>query len=55
MAVTVEFQEFMKKFHIVTPIDPNRSDLKGRNDILKKWEESLRSEAPMPIRTSTKW
>lgn len=41
-----EFQEFMKKFHIVTPIDPNRSDLKGRNDILKKWEESLRSEAP---------
>ena len=41
-----EFQEFMKKFHIVTPIDPNRSDLKGRSDILKKWEESLRSEAP---------
>ena len=41
-----EFQQFMKKFHIVTPIDPNRSDLKGRSDILKKWEESIRSEAP---------
>mgnify|MGYP003081030869 CR=1 FL=1 len=37
---------FMKKFHIVTPIDPDRSDLKGRNDILKKWEETIRSEAP---------
>ena len=41
-----EFKEFMKKFHIVTPIDPDRSDLKGRNDILKKWEETIRSEAP---------
>ncbi len=41
-----EFQAFMKKFHIVTPIDPQRNDLKGRSDILKKWEESIRSEAP---------
>lgn len=41
-----EFREFMKKFHIVTPIDPERNDLKGRSDILKKWEESIRSEAP---------
>lgn len=41
-----EFQEFMKKFYVITPVDPNRSDLKGRSDILKKWEESIRSEAP---------
>lgn len=41
-----KFQEFMKKFHVITPVDPNRSDLKGRSDILKKWEESIRSEAP---------
>lgn len=41
-----EFKEFMKKYHIVTPIDPDRSDLKGRNDILKKWEDAIRSEAP---------
>lgn len=40
------FRRFMEKFHIVTPIDPARSDLKGRRDILKKWEESLRAEAP---------
>lgn len=41
-----EFVRFMEKFHIITPIDPARSDLKGRSDILKKWEESVRAEAP---------
>lgn len=40
------FRQFMEKFHIITPIDPNRNDLKGRTDILKKWEESIRAEAP---------
>lgn len=40
------FDRFMKQFHIITPIDPNRNDLKGRKDILKKWEESIRAEAP---------
>ncbi len=41
-----EFRQFMEKFHIITPIDPNRMDIKGRKDILKKWEESIRAEAP---------
>lgn len=41
-----EFRQFMEKFHIITPIDPARTDLKGRADILKKWEESIRAEAP---------
>ena len=36
----------MEKFHIITPIDPTRNDLKGRTDILAKWEESIRAEAP---------
>ncbi len=40
------FREFMEKFHIITPIDPERPDLKGRADILKKWEEAVRAEAP---------
>lgn len=40
------FRQFMERFHIITPIDPARSDLKGRTDILKKWEESVRAEAP---------
>jgi len=41
-----EFEAFMKQFHIITPIDPDRSDLKGRRDIMKKWEDSIRMEAP---------
>lgn len=41
-----EFEAFMKKFHVITPIDPERSDLRGRRDILKKWEETIRAEAP---------
>ncbi len=40
------FRQFMEHFHVITPIDPNRTDLKGRADILKKWEESIRAEAP---------
>lgn len=40
------FRQFMERFHIITPIDPARNDLKGRADILKKWEESIRAEAP---------
>lgn len=40
------FHRFMEQFHIITPIDPSRNDLKGRRDILKKWEESIRAEAP---------
>lgn len=40
------FRQFVEHFHVITPIDPNRTDLKGRADILKKWEESIRAEAP---------
>lgn len=36
----------MERFHVITPIDPLRNDLKGRTDILKKWEETIRAEAP---------
>lgn len=43
---TALFEEFIKKFTIITPIDPNRPDVKGRKEILKKWEENIRSEAP---------
>lgn len=40
------FRQFMERFHVITPIDPLRNDLKGRTDILKKWEETIRAEAP---------
>ena len=40
------FRRFMESFHVITPIDPSRNDLKGRADILKKWEDAVRAEAP---------
>ncbi len=40
------FCQFMEKFHVITPIDPARNDLKGRTDVLRKWEETIRAEAP---------
>ena len=41
-----EFRRFMERFHIITPLDPDRQDVKGRADILQKWEETIRAEAP---------
>ncbi|MEX2668151.1 RtcB family protein [Candidatus Uabimicrobium amorphum] len=41
-----QFREFMEKFKIITPVDPTRQDLKSRPDILKKWEEEIKKEAP---------
>jgi tRNA-splicing ligase RtcB len=40
------FEEFLGKFRIITPIDPNRRDIKGRKDILQQWHDSLKKEAP---------
>lgn len=41
-----KFREFMSRFHVITPIDPNRPDLRNRMDILQKWEEEVKKEAP---------
>ncbi len=41
-----KFKDFITRFKVVTPIDPNRNDIKSRPDILKKWEDELKSEAP---------
>lgn len=40
------FQDFMDRFRIVTPIDPMNHQLRGRGDILKKWEDAIKQEAP---------
>ena len=41
-----EFHKFMERFRIVTPIDPNRPEIRNRRDILDKWKESIKQEAP---------
>ncbi len=38
--------DFLSKFHIVTPVDPSRPDIKGRPDILRKWRDGIKKEAP---------
>jgi len=42
----LKFREFIKRFKVITPIDPNRQDIKNRPEILKKWEDELKKEAP---------
>lgn len=41
-----QFKRFMQDFKIITPIDPLDPTLRGRRDILQKWEEHIKQEAP---------
>ena len=45
-ASDAEFQRFMAEFKIITPIDPRDPSLRGRRDILQKWEDHIKQEAP---------
>jgi tRNA-splicing ligase RtcB (3'-phosphate/5'-hydroxy nucleic acid ligase) len=45
-ASDAEFQRFMRDFKIITPIDPRDPKLRGRQDIVQKWEEHIKQEAP---------
>lgn len=47
------FREFINSFNVITPIDPNKPDIKSRPDILKKWEDELKSEAPYSYKEIT--
>ena len=40
------FHEFISRVNVVTPIDPDRPDIKARQNILAKWEDELKQEAP---------
>jgi len=41
-----EFAKFLQEFRIITPIDPNRQDIRRRTDILDKYYDNLKKEAP---------
>ncbi len=45
-ASEAEFERFMQAFKVITPIDPRDPKLRGRQDILQKWEEHIKQEAP---------
>ncbi len=44
------FARFLKEFHIVTPIDPESTEIKSRQDILQKWHDELKKEAPFAFK-----
>jgi tRNA-splicing ligase RtcB len=37
---------FLREFRIITPLDPKRPDVRNRRDILAKWRQHLKEEAP---------
>ena len=41
-----QFQSFLSSSHVITPVDPNRADLRGRRDIQQKYYDDLKKEAP---------
>jgi tRNA-splicing ligase RtcB (3'-phosphate/5'-hydroxy nucleic acid ligase) len=45
-ASDADFKRFMAEFKIITPIDPRDPSLRGRRDILQKWEDHIKQEAP---------
>ncbi len=46
----VEFEKFMKAFNIITPIDPQSHQVRNRQDILQKWKEEIKKEAPFAFK-----
>ncbi|HEU4329159.1 MAG TPA: RtcB family protein [Roseiflexaceae bacterium] len=44
---------FLRDFRVVTPVDPRRPDLRGRRDILDKWRQELKQEAPFAYKEIT--
>ena len=45
--------EFLRDFRVITPVDLRRPDIAGRRDIIKKWRESLKQEAPYAYKDIT--
>jgi len=46
------YQRFLSNYRVVTPIDPKRKDIRERKDILKKYHESLKKEAPFAYKNT---
>lgn len=47
------FSEFIEKFKIITPLDPKSHMVKHKFDILNKWREDLKKEAPFAYKNIT--
>jgi release factor H-coupled RctB family protein len=52
-ASDIIFKDFINRFKVITPIDPSKPGIKSRPDIIKKWEDELKSEAPYAYKEIT--
>jgi len=48
-----ELDEFLKEFRVVTPVNPKRHDVSMRPEIVKKWRQQLKQEAPATYKPIT--
>jgi len=48
-----QIDEFLKDFSVITALDPNRPDVRLRPDILEKWKQELKKEAPYAYKEIT--
>lgn len=48
-----ELDEFLRDFRVVTPLDPKRHDVALRPEIVKKWRQQLKQEAPSTYKPIT--
>jgi tRNA-splicing ligase RtcB (3'-phosphate/5'-hydroxy nucleic acid ligase) len=48
-----ELDAFLAAFRVVTPVDPRRPDIRARRDILGKWRQELKQEAPFAYKDIT--
>jgi tRNA-splicing ligase RtcB len=48
-----KFEEFLRQFTVITALDPKRPDVRLRPDILDKWKQELKKEAPYAYKDIT--
>ena len=41
-----KIDEFLSQYVVITPVDTENVNVKNRPDIIKKWKDELKSEAP---------
>ena len=46
-------EKFLQDFHVVTPIDPQRPDIRSRPELLRKWKDEIKQEAPWAYKDIT--
>lgn len=47
------FRDFIEQFKVITPLDPTKPEIKSRPDIMKKWEDEIKAEAPYAYKDIT--